>query len=240
MSTSKVHQTFYAEFTDDPKTWASPRPAFDVDKFNRELERRAGMIGSVPRFRLRWAGDTDDYILENCYKQTGYTYLMDGKECFVPITNLDFEFPENAVIAPFFETHKIFTPRWVIEEYRNPFYEKAWFVELVEKTGEEYGRVDVMSHYREPSERDIQMAEHLNYLRNTLNEDDIRNGIERMNALEAKEKEMLRADMIDDMAEGVCEALTDGIPVDPIHFDYGKANFNIRERANQIIQDGKI
>lgn len=237
--TNKVHQTFYAEFTDDPKTWASPRPAFDADKFNKELERRAGTIGSVPRFRLRWAGNLDEYLLENCFVHTGYTYIVDGKEVFVLATQLDFEFPDGAVVAPFHETHKIFTPRWVIEEYKEPFYEKAWMVELVEKTGEEYGRVDLLSHYREPSERDIQMAEHLNHLRETLNDDDIRNGIERMNALEAKEKQERRAEMIDEIAEDVCEALTDGILAKPIHFDINP-NFNANERVRQIIQDGKI
>lgn len=234
----QVHQTFYAEFTADPSSWASPRPGFDADKFNRELERRAGMIGSVPRFRLRWAGDTDDYILEDCYKLTGYTYIVDGVEAFVPMTQTDFEFPDGCTVAPFFETHKIFTPRWVIEEYNGLLYEKSWFVELLEEIGGEYGRIDLRSHYREPSERDIQMAEQLNYLRHTLNDDDIRNGIARMNAMEARKKANDKEEMAEEIGEIVDKAFKDGVP-SPVHFDI-KRSFDPKKRIAEILKEGKI
>lgn len=239
MSANAIHQTFYAEFkAGNPSSWSSPRPAFDVEKFNRELERRAGVVGSVPRFRLRWAGEHDEYVIDDGYMLTGYTYMVDGKEVFVSATQTDFEFPDGAMIAPFFETHKIFTPRWVIEEYQGFLYEKAWFVELVETMGEEYGRVDVLSHYRQPAERDIQMAEHLTHLRETLTDADIRDGIEKMNAMDVKEKAERKAEMVDEIAEDFAKAITDDIGK-PVHFDYGR-NFDARKRVNQILQEGKI
>ncbi len=212
-----INVTYYAEHTDDPKSWASPKPDFDLDKFNRKLERRGGSVGSVPRFRCRWAGDKDEYILEVYDDLTGYTYLKDGKEQFVPCTDLDFEFPDGALVTPYFETNKVFIPRFVVEEYTEPFYHKAWMVENVESIGEQSGRIDVRSHYREPSEIDLKMAEHLSYLRTHLTPKQIADGIAAQNAREQAGKDTKNLEFIEQCAEDFVEAITDGIPNAPTH-----------------------
>ena len=232
-----VHQTFYAEFTDDPSSWPSNRPSFDVQKFNQELERRTGCIGTVPRFRLRWAGELDEYILEEGYRTKGYQWMENGEMRFVSALNGDFETPDGAIISPVFEDVKVFTPRWVIEEYDGEFlYKKAWFIELVEKIKEEYGRIDLLSHYRQPSERDIQMCEQLAYLRKTLTPADIAKGIAELNEIKVKEKAERKAEMIDDMAEDVAKALSDPAP----NTIYSIPSVTGPERVRQIIQDGKL
>lgn len=237
MRQNEIQVTYYAEHTDDPATWKSPHPSFDVAKFNRELERRGGLIGSVPRFRLRWAGSEPEYLIESYDTLEGYIYRDgDGKECFVSVNDTDFEFPEGSVPAPHFETHNVYIPRWVIEEYRGPFYQKLWFVERLERFGYESGRVDTRSYYREPSEMDIRMVEQYVRALMTLTADDIRNGLERQKELEAREDARRREEFIDDFAEETAKALTDGIP-NPEKFYPTTSAINIREHSKQLIKE---
>lgn len=234
---SKVRQTFYTEYTDDHKTWGSPRPAFNVTKFNDDLERQAGCIGSIPRFRLRWAGELDDYIIERGLMLTGYVYFKDGIETFVPVTDINFEFPDDAIPAPYFEDVKVFTPRWVIEEYQEGLlrYEKAWFCETLRQEIEESGLIDLYSTYRAPAQIDIDMAVRLAYLRRTLNEDDIRNGLDEIAKLAAKASADNEQQLKDEISEVVQQGLTDGVSAKPITFDIGKS-FDIREHINKKLE----
>lgn len=236
MRQNEITVTYYAEHTDDPKSWGSPHPSFDVAKFNRELERRGGLIGSVPRFRLRWAGDLPEYLLESYDTLEGYIYRIDGKEHFVSVNDTEFEFPDGTVPAPHFETHNVYTPRWVIEEYREPFYQKLWFVERLERLGYESGRVDVRSHYREPSEMDCRMIEQYVRVSATLTADDIRAGLERQKELEAREDLRRREEFIDDFAEETAKALTDGIPNSEKFYPTQTA-INIRDHSKQLIKE---
>jgi hypothetical protein len=207
-----VHVTYYAEHTNDPKTWASPRPDFDLAKFNAELEKRAGSIGSVPRFRVRWAGEHDEYILEDYDEIVGYAIFHNGVESYLSAKDGEAEIPEGALVTPRYENFKVFTPRFVIEEYREPFYHKAWFVENVEKIAEQNGRFDILSRFRRPAEIDLQMAEQLAYLRRNLTDAEIAAGISKMQAEEVALKAEQRAEFVDEMAEETAKALTDGIP----------------------------
>lgn len=234
MNNNHVHVTYYAEHTDSPSSWASPRPCFDVEKFNKELEKRCGCIGSVPRFRLRWAGEIDEYIIEDYDILIGYAYREDGVEKFVSCTDKDTEIPSDAITIPISENCKVFTPRFVIEEYREPWYHKAWFVEEVEKTGFESGRHDVLSHYREPSETDIQMCEHLARLRRTLTDEEIAAGMEALQAQEAAEAALRREEFVDDLTEETVRALTDGIPNAP-EFNWKPNNMNIKDYSRAVI-----
>ena len=213
MKTNEVTVTYYAEHTDDPRTWTSPHPSFDVAKFNRELERRGGLVGSVPRFRLRWAGGQEEYLIESYDTLEGYLYRdADGKEHMVSCNDTEFEFPDGSIPVPQFETHNVFIPRWVIEEYREPFYQKLWFVEKLERFGYESGRVDVRSYYREPAEMDLRMVEQYVRALNTLTADDIRNGVERQKELELRDAARQKEEFIDDFAEDTAKYLTDGVP----------------------------
>jgi hypothetical protein len=236
-----VHVTTYPEYTTDHKTWKSPRPAFDVERFNKELEKRAGCIGTIPRFRLRWAGEHAEYIVDEGLVHTGFSYIVDGKENFVPLTEPDFEFPDDALlINPFYEDFKVFTPRWVIEEYQPEAlaYWKAWFVEEIsqEVAEGEGGRIDVVSYYRQPAEIDLQMAERLNYLRNSLNQDDIANGLAELKKLSDRAQARKKDEFVNEIAEETARAFTDGIAAKPINFDLGK-NFDIREHTKKKIEE---
>lgn len=237
MDAKTVTNTFYKEHTDDPRSWLSPRPAFDVEKFQKELERRGGTIGSIPRFRLRWAGECDEYIIEEYDTLEGYFYRDEkGIEHHVSASDTEFEFPEGAIPAPNFESHKVFIPRWVIEEYHGPFYAKFWTVQELEQTGYESGRVDIMSYYRAPSEVDLKMIEQYAYLQDHLNADDIRNGIEVQKALQDKQRYEERAEMIDEITEETAKALTDGIP-NSTRFAFNPSNqFDIKDYSNRVME----
>jgi hypothetical protein len=237
-----IHITSYAEFRDDdPSTWKSPRPSFDVNKFNAELERRGGVVGhSLPRFRLKWAGEDDEYILETFLLHTGYTYIVDGAEHFVSRADEEFELPDGVVWAPRHEHTSIFTPRWVIEEWDpdQARYVKSWFIQTItqEVQKDKGGRIDVLSRYREPAEIDLQMAEHLSHLRLNLNQDDINAGLTELAKLKARAEEAEKEEFVDEIAHETVKALTDGIPAKPILFDIGKS-FNIRDHTNKKLEE---
>lgn len=235
---NQVHVIYYAEHTDDPKSWASPQPSFDLERFNKELERRGGTVGSVPRFRCKWAGNLDEYMLEEYDELKGYIYIVDGKEHFVSNTDLNFEFPDGATIAPHFEVCKVFTPRFVIEEYKQgmPYYEKAWACETRQIKDMEYGRIDVISHYREPSELDLQMAEHLSYLRDHLSDAEIAAGLAGIEVREQQEAAIKKEEFVDELAEETAKALTDGIPNAPA-FNWKPKNTDIQKYSKRLIQE---
>jgi hypothetical protein len=236
-----VYSTTYPEYTPDPKSWRAERPAFDVDRFNKDLERRGGCIGSIPRYRVVWGGNNPDYIVDEILKHTGYTYIVDGQEHFVSNKNVDFEFPDNALlINPFHEDFKAFLPRWIVEQYKADSlgYEKAWIVQEMSKelTDGEGGRIDCISYYREPSEIDLQMAEKLTYLNLTLNQDDIRNGLAEIEALKQRAEARKKAEFVDEIAHEFAKGFTDGIEAKPIHFDYGKS-FDIRKYTDKKLEE---
>lgn len=241
---NEVTNTLYAEHTDDPKSWASPRPAFDLAKFNTELERRTGCLGSVPRFRCRWAPDDDAYLLEEFEELVGYIYREDGEDKFVSCKDTEFELPDGAVWAPSVENTKVWIPRFVVEEYRpmeltgdRTFYHKAWMVERVEETGRDYGRIDLLSHYREPSEVDIQMAEQLNYLRQHLTDEEIAAGVAALDTQEANDRLNRQEELISDMAEETAKALTDGLP-NAKRFGFNpNLKFDIKEHSKNLIKE---
>lgn len=237
MAERTITNTFYKEHTDDPRTWLSPRPAFDVEKFQKEIEWRGGSVGSVPRFRLRWAGECDEYVIEEYDTCEGYFYRdKNGIEQYVSAADTEFEVPDGCVLAPHFESHKVFIPRWVIEEYIEPFYHKFWTVQGLEQTGYESGRVDMISHYREPSEIDIKIIEEYIYLRERLNDDDIDRGLAMQNELQARQKANDREEMINEMAEDTVKALTDGMPNAKKFTFNATTRFDIKDYSNKVME----
>lgn len=205
-------ETIYAEHTEAPESWCSPRPSFDVEKFNQELEKRGGTIGSVPRFRLKWAPDDDAYCLNEVAFWTGYTYAENGEEKFVSNTQTDFEFPDDAVVAPKYEYEKFYIPRWVVEQYHEGSYALAWVIERVESVSEQSGHKVVMSHYVEPAEHDLQLAEGARYLGETLTAEDIAKGLAKRNAQKAKDYQDKKRDIKEDNAYWADKYMRDGVP----------------------------
>lgn len=245
MAYNEITSTQYAEYRDDaPETWRSPQPAFNIDKFNKELLRRGGRLYDRPRFRCVWGGERNEYLIEDAEGDLlGYDYRLDGKDFYVPASQTDFEFPDAAIITPRFDRIKVFTPRWIIEEYRlygiGAFqYHKAWAVELVKVLGKKSGRVDLLSMYRKPSEKDIQMCERLARARDTSTEDQIRNGIAAEKALEARRKAHLADEMKAEIAEDIDRAITDGIgDKTTFGFEPNLTTFDIREFSKKKIQE---
>jgi hypothetical protein len=234
---NEVTSTLYAEHTDDPKSWASPRPGFDLAKFNTELERRGGCIGSVPRFRCRWAPDDDLYLLEEYDELIGYNYRDNGEDKFVSCKDGDFELPDGAIWAPCVESRKVWIPRFVIEEYKEPFYHKAWMIETIKEVSRAYGRIDLESSYREPSTVDLEMAAHLAYLRQSLTDEEIAAGVAALDHQEANDRLNRQEELISDMAEQTAKALTDGLP-NAKRFGFNpNLKFDIREHSKNLIKE---
>jgi len=211
MKQNELTNTAYVEFeTDDRTKWRSPRPAFDVRHFNRQLKHKTGTINDVPRFRLRWAGECDEYIIEEYDTILGYSYRDDKGIERIELTPE--AVPTDKVAVPVYEYTKVRVPRWVIEEFRDGIYQKAWFIEEVEILQKEYGRVDLLSHYREPSERDLEMARHLAFLRQHLSDADIAAGLEMLRERDNKERQAVKAEIRDEMIHDAQKVLIDGSP----------------------------
>jgi hypothetical protein len=231
---NEVHVTYYAEHTDSPDTWSSPSPSFDIERFQRDITRRTGTIDGKTRFRIRWAGDKEEFMLEDYDIQTGWIIYENGQERHVSMKHGDAAIPTTAIVAPFYENFKVFTPRFVIEELlADGLYHKCWFVETVKELGGENGRVDVLSSYREPSEMDLKMLEHLRYLRDSLSKEDIEKGVLAQKMREAAAKQNARDEMVDEMAEDFCRAITDGIPDAAPVKSYN--NFDIKRHSKGIM-----
>jgi hypothetical protein len=230
--------TEYAEHTDDPKSWKAERPSFDVKRFNAELEKRTGCIGSVPRFRCVWGPDSPAYYLDSHDELKGYNYRENGVDKFVSCKDVDFEFPDNAVITPAFESIDIFIPRWGIEEYRDGQYVRLYTVEDVEFVGDgEGGRVDLLSRYREPSEFDIQRCQGYASILDKLTPADM----EARKVAEARQKAKSKADkreaLVTDIQEETVKALTDGLP-NATKFGYNpNLRFDIRKHTDNVIKE---
>jgi hypothetical protein len=146
-----------------------------------------------------------------------YTDPATGKKRFVSRLAGDFELPDGAIATPRMKSHKVYIPRFIVEEYKvtgpHPgLYHKCWEVAEVKVEREHAGRVDLASHYREPAEVDVQMCAHLARLRDTLTEEEIRKAVEQQKASQAAEKARLREEMVDEIAHETAKALTDGIP----------------------------
>lgn len=235
---NKIRVKFYAEHRENNiPSWRSPQPDFNLARFQAELVRRTGRIGSVDRYRVRWAGDKEEYLLEDFDVQTGWIIYENGQETFVSMDDGDYKIPDKALTAPFYENCKVFTPRFVIEEYKEPFYQKAWFIESLEEIKEENGKIDVLSYYREPSETDLQMAEHLRHLQDTLTTEEIETGVQRLKAAAEKEKQNYKEEFIDECAEDFVAAITDGIEnKNTVRVFSNDSNFNIAEHSRKIIE----
>jgi hypothetical protein len=238
MDPRTVTVTTYAEHTDDPKSWASPRPSFDVEKFQKELTRRGGSMGSVPRFRLRWAGEADEYILEEFDVLTGYIYVEGGAEKFVSTSQGDFELPDGAVWSPKYEHTNIFLPRWVIEEFDGLFYQKFWVVQQLEQTGYQSGRVDLLSHYRAPAEADLKVIEGYVHKLDNLTFDEVRNSFERDAKQKEKDAKARKDELVDDFAEGFAQLATDGVK-NPTKFGFDPKlkNFDIKTYSKNLLKE---
>lgn len=235
-----VKNVMYAEHTDDPKTWASPMPDFDLAGFNKELERRCGTIGSLPRFRCVWAGHHEEYLLEEFDVHTGWVYKdSEGREQFVSANDGDFEFPDKCFPAPAFDTQKYFIPRWAIEEFdgTEPFYRKLFVIEKAVKIGEQSGRIDVLSHYRPPAEDVIQALEHLAYLRQTLTPADIAAGLARLDHAEALATAERQREFENEIAEETAKALTDGLPNAKSFSFNPKHVFDIKQYSKNLLKE---
>lgn len=237
MNTNHITVTHYAEHTDDPGSWGSPRPGFDLAAFDRELGRRGGSVRTVPRFRCVWGGDADAYLIDEHAELKGYEYRANGETRFVPCSRLDFEFPDGAVVTPVFDEIKIFTPRFIVEEFREGWYRKLWAVEEVEIVSEAYGRVDLLSHYREPAEIDLQMAEGYARAADSLTPADF----EAMRIASARAKAKAAADrkaaLAAEIAEETVRALTDGLPhATRFGFD-PNLRFDIRRHTKNLIKE---
>lgn len=207
-----THETIYAEFTEDPASWSCERPSFDADAFNLELERAGGYIGSVPRFRLRWCGKVDDYCIEEFPILTGYTYREDGLEKFVSCTELTFEFPKGSVPAPRFELTKVYIPRWVIEEYQEPFYSGVRYIEWLELVEEKAGHVTWLSRYREPLQKDLDIIKGALQLGANLTQADIQAGILKESEQRSKIDTNARIELKEETKYQATKMLYDGVP----------------------------
>lgn len=210
---NQVHVREYAEFTDDPRTWNSPEPAFDLEKFNKRLAEVGGRSGSRPRYRCRWAGKLPEYLIEDFDEQTGWTWREDGVDKFASVKDGEAVVPRDAIVAPFYENFKVFTPRYVIEELRSDgIYQFLCWIETVEKVSEEFGRVNLLSRYREPSQIDLDLVKAHRYQRDHLSAGDIQKGLDAQKMRTEKEKLSRREEFVDQCAEDFVEAITDGIP----------------------------
>lgn len=227
-------ETIYAEHTEDPSSWDSPRPSFDVERFNHELEKRGGTVGSVPRFRLKWAPDDDTYCLNEVSFWTGYTYVEDGEQKFVSNTQLDFVFPENAVVSPHYEYQKYYIPRWVVEQYTDGQYVLAWIIEQVEFVEERSGHKICKSHYVEPAEHDLQMAEGARYLGETLTPQDIAEGLAKRNEVRRKDYLEKKREIKEDNKYWADKYMRDGVPERVISIPKQVAPKNIKEQIAKI------
>ncbi len=238
MKKNEISVTYYAEHTDDPKSWASPRPSFDLEKFNKELVKRTGMVGTIPRYRCRWAGELEQYLLEEYQTLEGYHYRENGIDKFVSVKEVDFEFPDGSIPSPHFETHLVFVPRFVLEEYDGHLgYNKLWFVERLKKSASEFGRVDMVSTYREPAEIDIRMVEELRYQRDHLNADDIRNGLARQKELEERRVAHEENEFKAEIASEVEKALVDGLPNASKFAINPNLKFDIKQHTKNLIKE---
>lgn len=233
-----VAQTFYEEFTDDPRTYRVGRPCFDLEDFQKKLSTAGGSAFGKDRLRIRWGGDCEEYILEVFETQTGWVYREDGQEKFVDIKNTSFEFPDGAMVGAFFETLTVYVPRFVVEELAaDGNYYRAWWVETTSETLTESGRVDIVSRYREPSNRDLLMAAHLKFLRENLTKFDIEKGLAARKELEERRRALSREELVDEMAEEFTQALTDGIkPAKEIDFTKEFSPNYIKEYSQALIE----
>lgn len=239
MSTA-VRVITYAEYdTDDPRRWRSPQPEFDLDKFNRELERRGGTIEGRPRFRCVWAGNREEYLIQEYQELTGYVYRQDGKEHFVSCKDVDFEFPDDVVPAPHFETHKVFIPRYAIEELKrgNFLYEKAWTVDFTEEISAEFGKIEVKSVYREPAEIDLERAEKLAFLRDHLTDEQIAAGIKQRAAVSAIRRAQQRQELKQTIEDDAERGFRDGIPGANRSFNWKPKAQGILDLSKTIIRE---
>lgn len=212
MLNNETSETIYAEHTEDPRSWSSPRPSFDVEKFNREIELRGGLIGSVPHFRVKWAPDDDAYLLDENAFLVGYTFIEDGKERFVSCAQRDFEFPDEAVVLPRYEYQKCFIPRWVIEQFVDGSYTAAWYIEEIELVSQQAGHKILMSRYCEPSEVDLQIAAGTRYMGATLTAEDITKGLATRNARRIKDYTDKKEEIRQDNHHWANKYAKDGVP----------------------------
>lgn len=231
--------TEYHEHTDDPTSWkAESRPSFDLKKFNEQLEKRAGCIGSVPRFRCVWGPESPAYYLDSHDVFTGYQYVDNGETRFVSNTDLDFEFPDGAIVTPVWDTIDIFIPRWGIEEYQDGQYVRLYVVEDVELAGEgDGGRIDLLSRYREPSEFDINRVQGYASILDKLTPADM----EARKVAEARAKAQAKQDkreaLVSEIQEETVKALTDGLP-NASKFGYNpNLRFDIRKHTENLIKE---
>jgi hypothetical protein len=231
-----VHVTYYAEHKeDDLSSWASPRPRFDMEKFQAELTRRCGQGHgvSLSKFRIRWAGEHQEYLLDEYDAHIGWQWTENGEQKYASCAEKDTAIPDGVLVAPVYDRKASYVPRFVIEEWRDGWYHKAWFVEVEKFIGEENGRIDVMSHYREPSELDLKRAEHLNYLRQHLTDEEIGEGLAQLETQRLAAQNTEKAERAEQYDEDFARLMMDG-PTERKQFSVG-GDFNIKEHSKEVV-----
>lgn len=231
-----VHVIYYAEHKDDDSsTWASPRPGFDMEKFQAEITRRCGNGDgvSLPKFRIRWAGEHQEYLLDEFDEIIGWQWMDNGERKYASCAEKDTAIPDGVLVSPVYNKKTCYVPRFVIEEWRDGWYHKAWFVEIEKFLGEENGRIDLMSYYRDPSELDLKRAEHLNYLRQHLTDEQIQEGLAALETQKVTARNNQQAETGAEDDEFFERAMRDGFK-NPVQFSVG-SEFNIKDHSKEVV-----
>jgi hypothetical protein len=90
-------------------------------------------------------------------------------------------------------------------------YEFAWTIERLEKRSEKAGHIEMVSHYREPAEVDLEIAAGTTSLSESLKPSDITDALARQKALEEKHKQDARAEIRQDMHHWANKYAKDGV-----------------------------
>lgn len=199
--------TEFEEFTLDPDTWRNiGRPPLD-ETWKRKVE--SIFVNGRP-LRVVWGGQEEVFIAgdedvpSGYYHKyqvgspmevlKGYKWTRDGKEEFVSALNGDAEIPTGVMVIPVYEYVSIGKPRWIVECWmkegrgveKDGYYE-AWVIESLEMLDPVQQKV--ISRYREPSEMDVKMGEHLRYEVERLTDRIIKQELDKKAEETARQKE---------------------------------------------------
>lgn len=195
----------YPEYTGEPDTWEAVRLPALPEKFIRELEGVSTVAG-MPRFRIvdgskakfKYEGDAElpagEYLqyaaMVNVQRQGGYMYA-DG-EGWQKVSRSS-DVPDGKLAIPYFDYSDFGVPRYMVEVYRDARepgveesgYQWAWTIDSRTRTVLEGEVVDI-SHFRMPSEFDIEHARQFNRILDMATKETLKASAQRFN--EQREK----------------------------------------------------
>jgi hypothetical protein len=167
----------YPEYQGEPDSWAAPRLPAVPEKLMKEMESISQVAG-IPRFRIvdgtrakfRYEGDAErpagTYLqyaaLVNVQRQGGYMYA-DGEGWKKVSRSADV--PSGKLAIPYYDYADFGIPRYMVEVYRDARepgvdesgYVWGWTVDSRTRTVVAGEIVDI-SHFRMPSDFDIEHA----------------------------------------------------------------------------------